>query len=402
MLRSSQLLLSAVVIGLCACSAQSGNDGAAAGGGSTGLTTGNGGSTSGGGNGPNGGTAAGTGTAGQSSGGMTTTSGGNAGSVAMGGTPAGGTGGTSINGGTGGTGGVSAGGMSAGGSSGAAGANTGGAGGVGAGGGGGFWGPNGPQKQWTCPPGPYPDQMLSNQMNVCANFAFAYNDMEGSTWIASQGAFFFSNFNFSTATGGDIIKYTPGGDCEVWLHDVACNGMTVSPSGNLLTACQGPRALMEYDVTTKQGRVVASMVGDKMLDSPNDVIARSDGNVYFSNRLAELGNRPVGLGESLVRMDPMGNTSVIQMGNLNGVGLSPDETQLLVVSMGIWALDADGTPGAKSGPAPGGDGFAVDCAGNVLVNGTNSAFGGADGKTLLIVGGGTSVKVATATVPGLP
>jgi gluconolactonase len=188
----------------------------------------------------------------------------------------------------------------------------------------------------------------------------------------------------------------------VWLHDVGCNGLGVSPSGNLLGACHGPRAVMEYDVKTKQGRMVATMAGGKMLDSPNDLIARSDGNVYFSNTTYELGARPQGLGTALVRIDPMRMTSVIQMGGLNGVALSPDETKLYVVGMGVWTLDAAGVPGQKGGNAPGGDGIAVDCAGAVSNNGTNSAFGGPDGKTLIVVGGGTNAKTVAMTVPGLP
>jgi len=267
---------------------------------------------------------------------------------------------------------------------------------------GGFWGPNGPKKQFTCPPGPYPAQMMSASTNVCVGFAYNYGYNEGPTWIASENAFFFSNFIVNQYMGGDIIKYTPGGSCEVWLHDVGCNGLGVSPSGNLLGACHGPRAIMEYDVKTKAGRIVATMADGKMFDSPNDLIARSDGNVYFSNRTAETGNRPVGLGEALVRIDPMGVTSVIQKGGLNGVALSPDETKLYVVGMGTWTLDAQGVPGQKGGPTPGGDGIAVDCAGTISINGTNSAFGGVDGKTLLIVGGGTMARTVTTTVPGLP
>jgi gluconolactonase len=327
-----------------------------------------------------------------------------------GGATSGGSGGGSSGGmGTSGTGGTSGGaGMAAagnGGVGGDGGAQSGGASGSagsGGAGGGGFWGPAGPEKQYSCPAGPFPEQVLSNTTTVCSGFAFAYNYNEGGTWIESAGAFFFSNFPIGQYTGGDIIKYTPGGNCEVWLHEVGCNGLAVSPSGNLLAACQGPRAVIEYDVATKAPRTIASMTDGKMLDSPNDLIARSDGNVYFSNRTAELGNRPKGLGEGLVRIDPMGATSVIQMGGLNGVALSPDETKLHVVNMGTWTLDAAGVPGQKGQPTPGGDGFSVDCAGNILVNGTNSAFGGADMKTLFIVGPGTQVSTKTATVPGLP
>ena len=288
------------------------------------------------------------------------------------------------------------------GNGGASGAGAGGVGSGGAAGSAGFWGPDGPKKQWACPAPPYPAQMIGASTDICVGFNYNYNYNEGPTWVASQKAFFFTNFPVGSYMGGDIVKYTPGGACEVWLHDVGCNGLGVSPSGNLLGACHGPRAIMEYDVVTKLGRMVATMADGKMFDSPNDLIARSDGNVYFSNRTAENGNRPVGLGEALVRIDPKGVTSVIQAGGLNGVALSPDETKLYVVGMGTWTLDAQGLPGQKAGPTPGGDGIAVDCAGAISINGTNSAFGGDDGKTLIVVGGGIKARTVSMTVPGLP
>jgi hypothetical protein len=301
-------------------------------------------------------------------------------------------------GGSGGSGG--SGGGSGGSGGGSAGSST-GTGGVGSTN---FWGAAGPKKQWTCPAGPFPAQQQGAQTNICNSGGFKYNYgyNEGPTWIASENAFFFSNFIQGSNEGGDIIKYTLGGACEVWLHEVGCNGLGVSPSGNLLAACHGPRAVMEYDVKTKQGRTIASMVNGKLLDSPNDLIAHSNGNIYFSNTTYELGPRPQGLGTGLVRIDPVGNTSLIEAGGLNGVALSPDETKLYVVGKGVWTLDAMGVPGQKGGGGPGGDGIAVDCAGNVSNNGTNSAFGGPDGKTLLVVGGGTAAKTIQMTVPGLP
>ncbi|HEX2874549.1 MAG TPA: SMP-30/gluconolactonase/LRE family protein [Polyangiaceae bacterium] len=296
----------------------------------------------------------------------------------------------------------------AGGSSGGSGGSGGGSAGTSTGTGGvgstNFWGAAGPKKQWTCPAGPFPAQQQGAQTNICNTNGFKYNYgyNEGPTWIASENAFFFSNFIQGSNEGGDIIKYTLGGACEVWLHEVGCNGLGVSPSGNLLAACHGPRAVMEYDVKTKQGRTIASMVNGKLLDSPNDLIAHSNGNIYFSNTTYELGPRTPGLGTGLVRIDPLGNTSLIEAGGLNGVALSPDETKLYVVGKGVWTLDAMGVPGQKGGGGPGGDGIAVDCAGNVSNNGTNSAFGGPDGKTLLVVGGGTAAKTIAMTVPGLP
>jgi gluconolactonase len=292
-----------------------------------------------------------------------------------------------------GAGGSSGGGSGAGGSVGTAGA-----------GGASFWGPAGPKKQWSCPAGPFPAQSMGAATNICNSGGFKYNYgyNEGPTWIASQNAFFFSNFIQGSNMGGDIIKYPLGGTCEVWLHDVGCNGLGVSPSGNLLAACHGSRSVMEYDLTTKVGRRLSTMVDGKQLDSPNDLIARSDGNVYFSNTTYELGDGVKGLDFALVRIDPFGVSSVIEAGNLNGVALSPDETKLYVVGKGVFNLDAAGKATKGQGPVPKGDGIAMDCAGNITNTGTNSAYGGPDGKTLIAVGGGTAAKTYPMTVPGLP
>jgi len=378
MFRSSTriVLHVAVVAGLAACSSEPSNGSS----GASGTATVDGGSAG------VGGASTGGAAAGNSAGGGVS-----AGMAGMATAAAGGTSAGSSSGGATGSGG-------AGGATGTAGA----AGAVGAAGASGGSGGAGPMKQFTCPAGPFPQQTMGASTDICTNFTYNYNYNEGPTWIASQNAFFFTNFIVGSNQGGDIIKYTPGGQCEVWVHEVGCNGLGVSTTGNILAACHGPRAVMEYDVKTKQGRMVATMANGKMLDSPNDLIARSDGNIYFSNRTAELGNRPVGLGESLVRIDPLGVTSVVQTGPLNGVALSPDETKLHVVTMGTWALDAAGLPGQKGSPTPSGDGIAVDCAGNITNNGTNSAFGGPDGKTLMIVGGGTKARTVQMTVPGLP
>lgn len=374
MTRKSAILVIGVW-GLVACSAESANSpgsggstasagttAQAGGGGTAGQSTSNGG---------NGGVAtSGAGSGGVAAGGMAGT----------GGQPTGGTAGV------GGAGGVSGG--------------AGGAGGVGGQGGGGGTAGAGPQKQWTCPAGPFPPQELTDETEVCPGFV-KYGWNEGGTWIKSQGAFFFSNFPIGDGMQGDIIKFTPGVGCEFWLEDVGCNGLAVSVTGNLLAACQKPRAVVEYDILTKEMTIVADMGEGEMLDSANDLVQRSDGNIYFSNRTAELDGRPVGLGEGLVRIDPMGVVSVIQMGGLNGVNLSPDENSLHVVNMGTFPLDAAGVPGQPGQPDVGGDGFAVDCDGNIITQATNSAFGGDDMMTLFAVGG-QQQRTFRATVPGLP
>ncbi|HEX3696705.1 MAG TPA: SMP-30/gluconolactonase/LRE family protein [Polyangia bacterium] len=272
-------------------------------------------------------------------------------------------------------------------------------------------------KPFTCPPGPFLPQNAGTTTNICNGFKYNYGYNEGPTWIASQNAFFFSNFvqgdkNVTNFSSGDIIKYTLGGSCEVWLHDVGCNGLGVSANGNLLGACHGPRAVMEYDVITKQGKALATMAGGQMLDSPNDLISHTNGTIYFSNTIFELGTRPQALGSALVMISPAGMTTVIQKGGLNGMALSPDQKTLYVVGMGVWNLDDNGTPTTKTSQAgPGGDGIGMDCAKNLINTaenyGTNVAFGGPDGKTMIAVGNGasgspTAAKIIQMTVPGFP
>ena len=119
-----------------------------------------------------------------------------------------------------------------------------------------------PHKQFTCPPGPYPAQQMGTSMNACVGFTFAYDYVEGPTWVAGQNAFFFSNFvhmNPGGMAGGDIIKVDMNGQCSVWAHDVGTNGLAVTARGNIVAACHKTRSVTEFDIATKQPRIVANI-----------------------------------------------------------------------------------------------------------------------------------------------
>jgi gluconolactonase len=351
-------------------------------------------------------------------GGQAPVAGANAGGSAAGTPPVNGGAGAANSAGAGGSAGGSAG-TSGGNTSGGAATGTGGA----SGGDGGSAGVGGGTSKPVCPEGPFPKPQAGNAITVCQGFQYAHEYNEGPTWVASQGAFFFSNFVQSAANGnvtGDIIKYTPGGACEVFIKDVGTNGLAVSTKGNLLGATHKTRSISEFDITSKQPTILSDMYMGKLLDSPNDLVQSSSGNIYFSNPTYELGGRPVGVGGAIFRRDPQGTLTLIkQSGAPNGVALSPKEDRLYVVNGGLWDLDASGVPSNNRDFPLTADGLAVDCAGNVYLSGgsvrdpsgqeiakfaggTNLAFGGADGKTLLIVGGGTNVKIIAMNVPGLP
>ena len=268
-----------------------------------------------------------------------------------------------------------------------------------------------------CPPGPFELPRVGATRTVCAGVA-RYNWSEGPAWVASQGAFYFTNFPNMTFDTGDIIKYTPGtGVCELFIEGARCNGLAATTDGNIIGACQGMRAIMKYDLATKQATTVASMVQGTIFGQPNDLIQHTNGSIYFSSPAVRPG-RPAGLDSATLRIDPMGAVTVVGMGYSNGIALSPDERRLYVVGQGVWDLDTQGVPSNRRAFSLGGDGIAVDCAGNVYDNGgnisspagqrigtfpagTNMSFGGPDGKMLLLVAN-QNARVIDLNVPGLP
>jgi gluconolactonase len=260
--------------------------------------------------------------------------------------------------------------------------------------------------------------MVESSENICGDFNLRYSWNEGPTWVATQNAFYFSNFMAQSGSGGDIIKYTPDGGCETFVTDVGCNGLAVSNDGHLLAACQQTRSIERFDLNTKEQSTVAGQYMGQMLDTPNDLVQHSNGTIYFTNPLNELDGRPVGAGAGAFRVTAEGTVELIQTGNSNGIALSPNEDQLYVVLLGMWDLDDQGVPQNQQNLFTGGDGMAVDCAGNVYANGnifspegneigdwgmgTNLAFGGEDGQTVLVTGQGTALRQLRMNVPGFP
>ncbi|HXI56495.1 MAG TPA: SMP-30/gluconolactonase/LRE family protein [Polyangia bacterium] len=262
-------------------------------------------------------------------------------------------------------------------------------------------------KQFTCPAGPFVNDNIGTRKAVCVGFNYRYNYIEGPTWLASQHAFYFSNFNQGDGHFGDIIKYTPStGTCETFLQGVGCNGLGVHANGKLIGACHLTHSIMEFDPVTKAKRTIAEGYMGKTFNSPNDLVAHSNGTIYFSNPTYE-SIAPAGMAFGLAAfwIDPKETVHLLAMGGSNGVALSPDEKTLYVSGMGRWALDDQGVPGARTNNDPGGDGISVNCAGKLFTPATNSCFGGDDGKTMLIVsgsGGNLHVDSVQMMVPGIP
>jgi gluconolactonase len=274
-----------------------------------------------------------------------------------------------------------------------------------------------------------PDTVLER---VAGGFEFT----EGPLW-SPEGALLFSSPNTNTIyrldpeagevtvfrsksgyTGVDIGRY----------HQPGSNGLAFSPAG-LLAICQhGNRRVIGVnphgDVT-----VLADRFDGRRLNSPNDLVYRSDGTLYFTDPPFGL---PAAFDDPAKELDFSGVYRVrdgavtLVSGELagpNGLALSPDERHLYV---GDWdpehkvvmryELDADGYPAGRGEVffdmtgAPGEDaidGIEVDAAGNLFVCGPggiwvlspagerlgllrlpedphNLAWGGDDGRSLYI------------------
>jgi len=251
-------------------------------------------------------------------------------------------------------------------------------------------------------------------------FAF----IEGPIWVGSLSTLFFSD-NASSPTERVFKLVPPSTTPAVFIAASGSNGLGVDNADHLIAADQRNRQIVRFDAMTGQMVGMAVSTGAA---KPNDVIARSDDNVYYTDP-----------DSGFYRISPAGMTSeamkLAMSTRPNGIELSLDENTLYVGDVGgqtiaKYTLMADGSVMTASG-APfvaktmhdTVDGMCVDCAGNVyagtsggvevyspagMLLGTvptgessNCTFGGTDRKTLYVTSR-SQLKAVTLAVPGLP
>jgi gluconolactonase len=259
---------------------------------------------------------------------------------------------------------------------------------------------------------------------------------EGPIWIPEgQGYLLFSDPNANR-----IYRYTSDGQLSVFREqsgyagaDVAeyrqpgSNGLTLDREGRLTINEHGNRRVSRLEKTGAV-TVLADRYEGKRLNSPNDLVYRSDGTLFFTDP-------PFGLprfSEDPRKELPYSGVYALSQGKLrlltteltgpNGIALSPDERYLYVgnwdekkkvvmryevrpdgtVANGMVFFDMTGAPGEEAI-----DGVKLDQQGNMYVAGPgglwvlspagkhlgtifapkhihNMAWGDADGKTLYL------------------
>jgi gluconolactonase len=213
---------------------------------------------------------------------------------------------------------------------------------------------------------------------------------EGPIWHPTEHHLLFSDMP------ADIRrKYTPDGTVvEVRNPSNKCNGMTYEADLSLLV-CEHVTSSLVRERADGTRETVASHFEGKELNSPNDVLVRSDGSIYFSDpwygRMPVFGEeRERDLGwQGVFRVPPGGGDPELVVGRddyeqPNGLCFSPDESLLYIndtpgAYIDVYDVDADGSlanrrrffSGIGSGIIEEGipDGMKCDERGNIWVTG---------------------------------
>jgi gluconolactonase len=203
---------------------------------------------------------------------------------------------------------------------------------------------------------------------------------EGPLWHA-RGRYLL----FSDMPGDHLRMWTAKEGVTTFRKPCAqSNGLTWDRQGRLIV-CEHATSMLTRTESDGTSTVLASHYGDKELNSPNDVVVKTDGSIYFSDptygRNEYYGNpRPTQLDfRGVYRVGTDGKLSLLagDFGQPNGLCFSLDERQLFVNDtdrqhIRVFDVKADGTLtnsrvwAQTTGKKPGApDGMKIDSAGNL-------------------------------------
>jgi gluconolactonase len=248
---------------------------------------------------------------------------------------------------------------------------------------------------------------------------------------------------FTNNQDGHIVRIAPDGTVSNWFEGpLGANALTRNSKGEIIATLQKALAIGVVRPGAAP-RILADGFEGKPFNRPNDLVADSRGNVYFTDTVPLGATGEPSLPSALYRIGGDGRLSRIttDIARPNGVALSPDERTLYVANTSgefvlAFALDAQGLAGERrdfarlalppprAGAAPstaaGADGIAVDRDGRLFVATTvgvqvfspqgeplgvipmprqpqNLAFAGRDRSQLHVVGRGAVYRINTLT-----
>lgn len=284
---------------------------------------------------------------------------------------------------------------------------------------------------------------------------------EGPAWTRS------GTLLFAVIPANSIMQWTPGKEASVFMHpsgytgsapyggpEPGSNGMTLDTKGRVSVAGHARRNVWRLETLDPKGKitVLADSYQGKKLNSPNDLVYKSDGSLYFTDPpygLPTQGDsdpqkeqkvngvyRIPGARAQKSGTEPERDKLQLIIKDLprpNGIAFSPDEKTLYIADSEkkVWMrypVNADGSVGegailldAAGQKEPGGpDGIRVDKGGNIYGAGpggvwiissdgkhigtikvpevvSNVAWGDKDGKTLYITASTSIYRIKLST-----
>lgn len=163
--------------------------------------------------------------------------------------------------------------------------------------------------------------------------AGGFQFLEGPVWVRSGGYLLFSDI-----PANQLKKWTPSGGVSVFRDPSnRTNGNTLDRQGRLVSAEHDGRRV---SLTEKSGavKVIVDQYEGKKFNSPNDVVVKSDGTIWFTDPDYGLAGRLRELpGNYVYRFDP--KTKAIRavatdFEKPNGLCFSPDEKRLYIADSG--------------------------------------------------------------------
>ncbi len=194
---------------------------------------------------------------------------------------------------------------------------------------------------------------------------------EGPVWVKSDKALLFSDiprnmiWRWSEKDGlKEFLKPSGYTGKEPFTgREPGSNGLAIDKNGRLLLCQHGDRRVVAMDLKTPgEFKALADKYDGKRLNSPNDLVLHSSGDIFFTDPPYGLPKQMEDPGKELkfqgvYRLTPSGKLTLLtdEMTRPNGIALSPDEKTLYVANsdpaLAYWKkfpINADGTLGKST------------------------------------------------------
>ncbi len=236
---------------------------------------------------------------------------------------------------------------------------------------------------------------------VIEKLAEGFEWTEGPVWISSGKYLLFSDIPSNT-----IYKWKEGEGVSVFLRpagytgenppglELGTNGLALDAKGMLTMCDHGNRNVSQLNEKNFTRKILAGTYQGKHFNSPNDLVFKSNGDIYFTDPPYGLKGQNQDPNKELevngvYRVTPSGEVTLLARDFTfpNGIAFSPDEKTLYVAqsdpNKAVWMafevladgtlgksrIFFDATPWAKAGKKGLPDGLAVDQSGNLFATG---------------------------------